>query len=258
MAIMTSQEATYWSAAQVKQQMPTVSKRYISRVLKQSGWRYRRIRHTPPPRKFSPAEIRRVVRFCLPAFAKDSESLLFLDEVLFPLNLTPKSVWRHKDQPFTGFKERTACKRFITCLALCSKTRVIAIQMTEASMDSEALIYFLTEALKLEELPDRVAVLLDNARYHTSVLVRRSSIGQFLVKNVTRCYELNMIEMVFSKVKHLWKLRPTVATIEEEVQQIVQIFRQCQLPQDFAGYRRNYLRNAKLMLQLAKESTLTT
>ena len=254
MQIMTSPEGFYLSATQVKQQMPTVSKRYIARVLKQRGWRYRKLRHTPPPRELAPSEIRRVLRVCLPAFARDDETLLFLDEVMFPYNHTPVRCWRPKDQPFTGYKERVQGKEQLTCVALCSKTRVIAIQISEDTMDGEALVYFLTEALKCEGLPDRVVVLLDNARFHTSVLVRQSSIGQFLLKNVTSCYELNLIEMVFSRVKQLWKRRPSVPTVDEEVHQVVSCFRQAQLPQDFAGYRRQYLRNAAELLQTSGDN----
>ena len=254
MQIMTSPQGTYFSATQVKQQMPSVSKRYIARVLKQRGWRYRKLRHTPRPRGLAPAEITRVLRVCLPAFARDDETLLYLDEVYFPYNHTPNKCWRPKDQPFSGFKERVTSKEQLTCIALCSQTRLIAIQISEAAMDGEALVHFLTEALKCEGLPDRVVVLLDNATYHRSAQVRRSSIGSLLLDNVTACYELNLIEMVFSRVKQLWKRRPSVPSIEEEVRQVVDCFREAQVPQDFAGYRRQYLRNAERMLQTSTDN----
>ena len=84
LGIMTSDEGKYFSISAVKQRLPDMSRKYIARTLKQAGLRYRRIRHTRPPRRFDESEVRRVLSRALPAFDRDDESLLFLDEVIFP------------------------------------------------------------------------------------------------------------------------------------------------------------------------------
>lgn len=246
--IMSSEEAQYFTTTDVKRRLPNVSKKFIARTLRQHGYRYRRIRHTRQRRVFSEAEVCRVVSTCLPAFDRADETLLFLDEVIFPLNHTPKHCWRNTYQSTGGFYERTTCETKLTAIALCSKTRMIAIQIHTQEMESQAVIHFLTEALRRVRTPERVVVLLDNARYHSSAMVMQSSIAKYLVRNVPECWELNMIELCFSKLKHLWRTRAVVRCAEEEVPQLIRLFRECQIAQDFAGYRRQYLRNVQQML----------
>lgn len=254
MDMMTSEAGQYFSTSQVKQRMPGVSKKYIARTLKSRGFRYRKLRHTRPPRSFDLAEVTRVLSTALPAFDRDDESLLFLDEVIFPLNHTPTHCWRHKDDLFHGYKERTQCKSQLTCIALCSKVRAIAIQLHSGEMQAQAIIHFLTEVLKRHRLVDKAVVLLDNAKYHRANLVAQSSIGPYLLLSVPQCWELNMIEVLFSKAKALWKQRPVVRCADEEVGQVIRLFRECQKEEDFAGYRRQYLRNVLEALALSRNS----
>lgn len=251
--LMTSDEGKYFSTSSVKQRIPQVSKKFVARTLKEQGLTYRRIRHTKPPRRFDSAEVCRVLSTALPAFNRDDESLLFLDEVIFPLNHTPTHCWRRKDQPLTGYKERTQCKTQLTCIALCSKTRVIAIQLHTEEMQAQAIIHFLTEVLQRHHTTDRVVVLLDNAKYHSANLIAQSSVGPYLLLSVPRCWELNMIEVLFSKAKEKWQRRPSVRCAEEEVSQVIRLFRECQVPVDFGGYRKQYLRN---VLQILNNASL--
>jgi transposase len=248
--LMTSDEGRYFSTSSVKQRMPEVSKKFVARTLRQNGLRYRRIRHTRPPRHFDQAEVCRVLSTALPAFDRADESLLFLDEVIFPLNHTPTHCWRHKDDTGDGYKERTQCKTQLTCIALCSKTRVIAVQLHTEEMQAQAIIHFLTEVLQRHRTTDKVVVLLDNAKYHSAQLVRESNVGPYLLFSVPRCWELNLIEVLFSKAKEKWRRRISVRCAEEEASQVVKVFRECQVAADFAGYRRQYLRNALIVLKL--------
>src|SRR3990167_151763 len=168
LGLMTSEEGKYFSTASVKQRMPGVSRKFVARTLKKHGLRYTRIRHTRPPRTFDRTEVCRVLSTALPAFNRADESLLFLDEVIFPLNHTPTHCWRHKDDTGAGYKERTQCKTQLTCIALCSKTRVIAIKLHTEEMQAQAIIYFLTEVLQRHQTTSKVVVLLDNAKYHSA------------------------------------------------------------------------------------------
>ena len=251
--MVESPEGRYFSAGEVKRRMPELSRKFIRRCLRQGGLRYRRIRHTKKKREFYKPEVCRVLSTCLPAFDRDEESLLFLDEVIFPYNHTPLYCWRDPREPLEGYKERTADGARLTAIALCSKKRMIAIQIYSGDMDGYGLVYFLTKVLRRVELPERVVVLLDNAKYHTSKLVMKSSVGRYLLGSVAKCYELNLIEVCFSKIKNMWKRRTVAASEEQEVLQIIRIFRECQVPKDYAGYRRHYLRNAQQMLQNATE-----
>jgi hypothetical protein len=98
-----------------------------------------------------------------------------------------------------------------------------------------------------------VTVLLDNAKYHTSLFINQSSIGKYLVFNVAKCWELNMIEVFFSKIKHRWQTRAVVRRREDEVEQLIRMFRECQVAEDFGGYRRQYLRNVQEILRNVKQ-----
>lgn len=249
--MVESPAGRYFSAGEVKRRMPQLSRKFIRRSLRQGGLRYRRIRHTKKKREFPEAEVCRVLSTCLPAFDRDEESLLFLDEVIFPYNQTPLYCWRDPREPLEGYQERTADGARLTAIALCSKKRMIAIQIHSGNMDGYGVIHFVTEVLRRVELPERVVVLLDNAKYHDSKMVLGSSIGRYLLGSVVDCYELNLIEVCFSKAKNLWKRRTVAASEEQEVRQIIRIFRECQVPKDYAGYRRHYLRNAQLMLRNA-------
>lgn len=132
------------------------------------------------------------------AFGQADESLLFLDEVIFPLNHTPTHCWRHKDDQFHGYKERTQCMSQLTCIPLCRKLRVISIQLHMGEMQAQAIIHFFTEVLKRHRL-------VDSAKYYRANLVAQSSVGPYLLLSVPQCWELNMIEVLFSKAKALWK-----------------------------------------------------
>ena len=250
--LMNSAEGHYFSTGDVKRRMPGLSRRFIARTLKQRGFRYRRITHTRRLRRFEEPDVCRVLSTCLPAFDRADESLLFLDEVVFPFNHTPRYCWRNADQPLGGFKERTICKGKLIVIALCSKTRMIAIQVHTQEMQGQAIVHFLTEALARLDTQDRVTVLLDNAKYHTSLFINQSSIGKYLVFNVAKCWELNMIEVFFSKIKHRWQTRAVVRRREDEVEQLIRMFRECQVAEDFGGYRRQYLRNVQEILRNVK------
>lgn len=249
--MVESPAGRYFSAGEVKRRMPHLSRKFITRALRQSGLRYRRIRHTKQKREFEEAEVVRVVSTCLPAFDRADESLLFLDEVIFPYNHTPLYCWRDPREPLQGYKERTDDEDKLIAIALCSKTRMIAIQIHSQDIEGHAIVHFVTEVLRQVQLPERVVVLLDKAKYHTSRLVRGSGIGRYLLSSVARCYELNLIEVCFAKVKNLWKRRMVAAGEAEEILQIIRMFRECQVPRDYAGYRRHYLRNVQLMLRNA-------
>jgi DDE superfamily endonuclease len=241
--LVTSGQGKYFSISSVKQRLPYMSRKYIARSLKQGGLRYRKLRHTRIPRTFNGTEVCRVLSRALPAFDREDETLLFLDEVIFPLNYTPTHCWRPKDDPMTGYKERTPCRTQLTCIALCSKTRIIAIQVHVQEMQAQAIVHFLTAVLSEHRTGEKTVVLLDNAKYHGANLVRESSLGPYLLLSVARCWELNMIEVLFSKAKELWRRRPVVEGIEEETAQVIRVFRECQVAADFGGYRRQYLRD---------------
>lgn len=249
--MVDSPAGRYFSAGEVKRRMPQLSRKFITRALRKGGLRYRRIRHTKKKREFEETEVVRVVNTCLPAFDRADESLLFLDEVIFPYNHTPLYCWRDPREPLEGYKERTDDEEKLIAIALCSKTRMIAIQIHSQDIKGHAIVHFVTKVLQQVQLPERVVVLLDNAKYHTSRLVLGSGVGRYLLSSVARCYELNLIEVCFAKVKNLWKRRMVAAGEAEEVLQIIRMFRECQVPRDYAGYRRHYLRNVQLMLRNA-------
>lgn len=66
--------------------------------------------------------------------------------------------------------------------------------------------------------------------------------------NFPRGYYLNLIESAFSVVRHLFRKRPLVHTLEEEAAQIINFFFEHENKGRFTGFFRNHIRMLKKYL----------
>lgn len=109
-------------------------------------------------------------------------------------------------------------------IALCSQTRFVAFQVHTTESNKESTHYFLSEVLRRLD-QEKIVILLDNAGWHQSNLVLKSSMSEVLLFNVAYCWESNLIENTFSKMKCLWRKRKVAEDMEDEVKTVVKMFR---------------------------------
>jgi hypothetical protein len=233
----------YAAASDIKRTVPQCSKKFIRAALRATGRRYlksRRERKVPNKREYSAQQMKQVLWTSVQAFARNDETLWFLDEVEFPLNLSSDYCWSKPEQ--TPVYNRRPMQQSLYVIAVCSQERFIAIQVYSHSINQEALHHFLVQVLGRTKENKRIAILLDNAGWHKARSITTSSMGNLLLFNVSYMFELNLIENCFSAAKAEWRRRPVAVSYEAEVKEVVRIFTEAK-ENRFAGYRRQYLRN---------------
>ena len=109
--------------------------------------------------------------------------------------------------------------------------------------------YFLTNFLSNWKSSDRLIILLDNAGWHVANTIMKGEFSELLLYSVPYMFQLNLIELTFSKAKAEWRKRPVVESLEEEVQAVVRIFTESIPQKGFSGYRRQYLRQVKFITE---------
>jgi hypothetical protein len=241
----------FLSTADYKRRVPVCSKKYIRRCLKNNGLSYKKLerrRKVKDERKYNKGELKKVIWTAVQAMARDDETILFLDEATFPCNQTSDYCWvREREEPIYNRREST---ENLYLIALCSQRGYVAFQVHSKEPNKEAIHYFLSQVLERLEEKKRVVVLLDNAGWHLSNLVISSRMSELLLFNVAYCWESNLIEITFSKMKSLWRQRRVVRTFGEEVDNLVRVVRGGWSEKNFGGYRRQYYRQLEVLLRL--------
>jgi hypothetical protein len=243
----------YFTAQDYKRRAPSFSKKFIRKRLKESGRKYKKLgrqRKNPQERKFNPKELKKVIWTVVQAMAKGDDTILFLDEAVFPCNQTSDRCWLRKDQE--AIYNRRESSETLSAIALCSQSGFVAFQVHSAEINKQAIHFFLTQVLSRIDKGKKLVVLLDNAGWHQSNLILKSGMRELLLFNVAYCWESNLIENTFSKMKSLWRTRRVAKNIEEEVESLVEVFRSSWAKDakgDFEGYRRQYYRQLTSLLQ---------
>lgn len=88
-----------------------------------------------------------------------------------------------------------------------------------------------------------VKIVLDRASWHRASKITESKFGKYLLFTPPKRPEYNLVELYFSAVRDKFRRRKQVNSVEEELGQIFEIFRNCDDPKSFSGYRRQILRN---------------
>lgn len=243
---------TYLTTIDYKRRVPECSKVFIRRRLRAAGLKYKKLAREPredKKRSFNKTQLRGVIWTAVQALARDDETMLFLDEAIFPCFQTSTHCWQRDEQHV--IYNRRQSDDTLHVIALCSHKRYVAFQVLTREPNKECIHYFLTEVLKRLEDKKKVVILLDNAGWHVANLVRNSSVSKVLLFNTAYCWQSNFIENTFSKMKALWRRRRLATTVEEEVETVVDMFRRGWTRRDFDGYRRQYYRQLKeLMAEL--------
>ena len=222
----------------------SVSRKWIAKRLRHQGLRYlklRRERRIGDQRKFDEGQLRRVVWTAAQAWKGDNELMFFMDEAEFPLYATADYCWcKPGDRPV--YNRRILTKRSLHVIAICNNQSIFAVQILDRPYNKQSIHYFLVEVLKRLDPDQEVVVMLDNASPHASKLIVDSNFKDVLLFNVAYCWEANLIENTFAKLKALWRQRKVTDKIEEEVESLAKILLEPTTSRDFAGYRRQYLR----------------
>lgn len=240
----------YFSASDIKRRVPSCSKKFIRKKLKQAGFKYlklKRNRMNFEYRNFDKKELKSVIWTVVQAIAKNKETILFLDEVEFPLLSVSSHCWSKLGGSVSDATRLSANSLYV--IALCSQERFLAVQIFAENVNQEGVYYFLTEVLKKFESIERLIILLDNAGWHLANLIKKSVLNRLLLFNVPRCWETNLIENTFSKLKSLWRRRSLTDSLQEEIDILVSIFLKGTTKEDFDGYRRQYLRQVALLAE---------
>ena len=245
--VLDDPDNRYFSIGDYKRLLPQCSRKYIARTLKRKGRKYlkaKRQRQVPsrPIPLFE--ELKSVIWPSIQGFCSDNVLMMYLDEAEFPLRNSADYCWA-KDQERPLYNRRDEVQQALHVIALCTKEGYFAFQICKDHPNQHVILYFLRRLFSQLPHEQRVLILLDNAGWHVSRLVQDSEVGQYLFFNAPRMYELNLIENSFAKAKAMWRQRPVAIELKEEVKFLVELFKNRQTREDFAGYRRQYLRNLR-------------
>lgn len=250
-----------FSVTDFKRRNSGCSKKFIQKRLKTvHGLRYlklKRERKDPNKDKYNKTRmdlslLRTVVWRSALAFAKNSETILFLDECEFAFYQTTDYSWAKSDER-PVYNRRTTGEEALHVVAICSQERMVAFQIFEGHPSKYDIYYFLKTFLdKWGEAAEGVrtrakslVILLDNAGWHVANLITKSCMSPFLQHSVPYAFELNLIELIFSKAKAEWRKRPVTESLKEEVDFLVEVFKRRVGEKGFEGYKRQYLRQVK-------------
>ena len=215
------------------QQKPLPSKRQL-------GIKY----PTPDPNK-----VREVIHHVAQCLNSPNCDMLYIDEMHFNLRQTALHRWTKKSVRDLGVvNQRDTQDIKLTVIAMCSTRRFEFIQVFRRDINSKDFVYFLDVSLSLLPRDKKYSILADNAKWHLSDTVKQFKAFKYLSFNVPRMFQLNMIENAFSYVRHAFRCRPLVETIEDETKLLVDMFFDEKNDARFEGYHRNHLRNLRKYL----------
>lgn len=245
-ASLAKVEGSFTTIADLRRQHPDCSRRWIGRQLRDSGLRWRLLekrRKNPVKTKGDPKlAVTVIARITQILNAVDAE-LLYADEVHFPLFQTADRCWARPDsQDPLIYNRRSAVEAKLSAVAFCSLERFVGVQIFSKDVTWPDFLHCLQQVISSRPAGRRVAVLVDNAAWHTTDRVTGTRAGQFLLFNVPGYFQTNAIENAFSFVRAEFRKRPTVATLEEEAKLLLGIFFHPDNPQRFQGVHRNHLR----------------
>ena len=235
----------FYSVSQIKKLQPMFSKKRITRELIDRGKKWRKMKKVPQPCKREGPdhrEIYRVINNVVIGLWKDNKEILFVDEFKLPLNQTPTHCWGRGDQDDPRFNGRFD-NITITGIVMCSVSEFKFVQLYIDEVTSKDFLYFVQECI--DKLPTNKAysIVLDNASWHKSELVRNSDVYRFFCFNVPGVFQLNMIENSFSGVRNDFRHRTVSDSLVQEIKEIANLFLPDVSRKRFVGYYKNYLRS---------------
>ena len=247
-------EDGFMTVADLKRRHPSFSRKAILKHLHAQGYRYRLLpknMRNPEQRIINSTSVCRLISHMTQAITDPNTTILYIDEMKFPLYQTSERRWQHPDSALQDsiiYNRRTAHDRSLTAIALCSLEKFEAVQIFEREINGDDFLYFLNAAIAHLPAGRHYTIIADNATWHNSEAVRRSKASDYLYFNEPRMFQLNIIENAFSFVRCGFRKRPIVVTVEEEAKNILRIFFDPVNKKRFRGLVRNHLRQLEKFL----------
>lgn len=242
-------EQGFMTVTMIKRKHPGFSRKKILKVLHDSGYRYRLLpkeRKHPDKRTPNSTRIRRIISHIAQAITDPNTTLLYIDEMKFPLVQTAERRWAHVDtDPKTAlvYNRRPVADISLTAIAMCSLEKFEAVQIFQNEVTGPDFLYFLNQAIAQLPPNRHYTIITDNATWHHAKVVTSAKVSDFLYFNEPKMFQLNVIENAFSYVRHAFRVRPIVETLEQEAKNIVDIFFDDGNRDRFKGFFRQHLRN---------------
>ena len=238
----------FMTASLLKRKHPMFSKPKIFKALHESNMSYRLM----PKRPKNPEEkhpntnnICRVISHIAQAWCDCETTLLYCDEMKFPLFQTAEKRWMPREeteQEQMAYNQRPDLGYTLNAIALCSVDKFEAVQVFQRDVNAQDFLYFINNAISQLPRGRHYTVICDNAGWHHANDVTRSTASYFLCYNEPYIFQLNIIENAFSFIRHLFRHRPIVHSLIEEARLIVNAFFDEDNPKRFQGLRRNHLK----------------
>jgi transposase len=167
----------------------------------------------------------------------EPERLVFIDETWTKTNMAPLRGWARCGKRLPA-KVPHGRWRTTTFLAALRHDRIDAPWLLEGPIDRESFTAYVADVLRSHLRPDDV-VILDNLSSHKGKAVRQliRSAGAKLFFLPKYSPDLNPIEQVFAKLKHL--LRKSAPRTENALSDAVADLLQSFTPQECANYFKN-------------------
>lgn len=234
----------------------------VRRLLKSLGYRYKLNRMN-----FTRANVKRklllkndsektrfkiVLTRSLEAFRSRSKILIFIDEMELRLAQTPLKCWKKPSTPMLLNRNQPHSSARAIVITACSTKELIAFQFYQEPVTGTDFSYFLVNLVRIlsEKYPTIKPVLLaDNAAFHNLINLDHSCIRDMLLFNVVALSLVNLVELLFSKIRTLFRNRSQQSDYAAEISQLAEIFTKANQPSDFAGYTSQWLRNLKLVVE---------
>jgi len=242
-------EEGFQTITDLKREHSAFSRKAILKRLHQRGFRYRLLpkeRRNPEIRIISSTRICRVISHIAQAIADQETTILYIDEMKFPLFQTSARRWAHKDvlprDNFVYNRRPAHDVSTIVAIALCSTEKFEAVQLYNRDVNGLDFLHFLNEAISHLPPHKHYTIIADNAGWHLASVVNKSKANKFLYFNEPKMFQLNLIENAFSFIRHEFRKRPIVHSAVEEAKEIVRIFFDEKNKERFKGVFRNHLR----------------
>jgi hypothetical protein len=247
-------EEGFMTVADLKRRHPSFSRKAILKHLHRQGYRYRLLpKNTlnPEQKKINSTRVCRLISHIVQGLFADNTTVLYIDEMKFPLYQTSAKRWQHEnsfEQDCFIYNRRTHFEKQLTAIALCSLEKFEAVQLFTQEINGNDFLSFLNKAIATLPEGRHYTIIADNATWHNSEAVLSSPAGKFLYFNEPHMFQLNVIENAFSFVRHEFRKRPVVETTEEEAKNIMEIFFAPRNKRRFTGIKRNHLRQLEKFL----------
>jgi len=240
---------TFLTVSTIKRRHPEFSRKKILEALHDRGYRYRLLpkeRKNEKKRPVNSTRVCRLISHIAQAVLDTETTILYVDEMKFPLYQTAERRWMPGDRPkedMMVYNRRPVDDKSLTAIALCSLHGFEAVQIFEHEVTAPDFLYFINEAIAQLPAYRHYTIIADNATWHHAKIVTESAASAFLYFNEPKLYQLNVIENAFSYVRHAFRARPIVETLEDEAKNIVNIFFDEGNRGRFGGFFRQHVRN---------------